>query len=288
MTSIQIPKIRHLRHGLNPIQQTPPRRRKLLAWLATQVTKFGGTGTTQTITAVNTTDSAAASGTFTFTGTPSQGDTVTIDGKVYEFVNSLNEFSLATQCLIAGSANAAAQSLRDAIQRGQGNDGDNYLNAPSTPNFDASVSTNVVTITAADAGTNGNAISLAESSTAITVSGATLAGGTDGNTLTDTAHGMADGDGPHLIASTLTLPGGLDGSIPYYIGVVDANTIQLFLSQDDALLGVGDGKEVDITSAGTGTITLDPEVSDQSIIEHIRDGALPRVMEASTDIDDFA
>lgn len=69
--------------------------------------------------------------------------------------------------------------------------------------------------------------------------------GTD--TLTATAHGLSDGDIIKL-TSTGTLPGGLLTTRDYYVINSAANTLKVSLSQG--------GSAVDITSAGSGTISL--------------------------------
>lgn len=76
---------------------------------------------------------------------------------------------------------------------------------------------------------------------------------TTDNELGITGHTYRGGDGPVTVASTLTLPGGIVAATNYWIGVVDANTIQLYASFNDWLTGAD---PIDITSAGTGVITL--------------------------------
>ncbi len=67
--------------------------------------------------------------------------------------------------------------------------------------------------------------------------------GTD--TITLTAHGIAEGTALFVKNSGGALPGGLSASTRYYVINATANTFQL-----SAILG---GSAIDITSAGTGT-----------------------------------
>lgn len=289
---VQIPRTRHLRHDLDPINPgARNRRRKLQSWLDTQTSKFATTGETQTITAVDETDSVAATGTLTVTGNFSNNETVLVGDKNYTFKSNANfNATTSNEVLLGGSAADSLQNLYDAINRNGDTRGSSYsYNTTANGEVTATgIDATTITVTARVLGTDANSVPTTEAADNASWGGSTLSGGTDGNTLTDAAHGMANGDGPHLISSTMTLPAGLDGSTPYYIGVVDANTIQLFLNQDDAVKGPGFGAEVNFTDAGSGDITLDPEVSSQSIIEHMRDGALPTELQNSTDIDDFA
>jgi len=112
--------------------------------------------------------SVAASGTITFsTGVPVEGDTVTIAGQEITFVD---EDPVGMQVEIAGTIAAQATALA------------NFINDLSiTLGVSATVAAAVVTLTANAPGAGGNAITLAKDAATpanITVSGATLAGGT--------------------------------------------------------------------------------------------------------------
>lgn len=81
------------------------------------------------------------------------------------------------------------------------------------------------------------------------------------DTLTITAHGLNTGDGPVHVASTGTVPGGLVALTDYWVIKVDVNTIKLAASYvatgGQQPLGAGNPQTpIDITSAGTGTITV--------------------------------
>ena len=67
------------------------------------------------------------------------------------------------------------------------------------------------------------------------------------------AHGLATGAGPLWLTTTGVLPGGLSSGIPYWVIDSTDDRIQLALSRADALAIVS----IDITSAGSGTLTLE-------------------------------
>jgi hypothetical protein len=68
--------------------------------------------------------------------------------------------------------------------------------------------------------------------------------------LTATSHSYMHGDGPVTLTTTGGLPTGLKLLTSYWIGVFDANTIQLYASLDDAMNKVN---PIAVTSNGTGT-----------------------------------
>ena len=72
------------------------------------------------------------------------------------------------------------------------------------------------------------------------------------NTLTITAHGLATGDGPYKVSTTTTLPAPLTTTTLYWLIRVDANTLQLATSWENAMAGTA----IDLTSTGIGTQTL--------------------------------
>lgn len=71
--------------------------------------------------------------------------------------------------------------------------------------------------------------------------------------LAAATHGKLTGDGPCLLTTTGTFPGGTDGTTEYYvIEGSDAGHLKLATSRANALAGTA----VDLTSDGTGTIKL--------------------------------
>ncbi|MGU2444435.1 DUF3383 family protein [Burkholderia cenocepacia] len=114
---------------------------------------------------------AAASGTVTLTANPAANDTVTINGTAVTFVAAA---PVGSQVLIGGSAAATAANLQA------------FLAASADANLSQcsySTAGAVTTVTAIALGNAGNAITLAKSSAAITLSGATLAGGVAASTV---------------------------------------------------------------------------------------------------------
>lgn len=134
-------------------------------------------------------DAVAASGTVTY-GTPSYGDTITIDSNVFTKVSgapAANEFSSISELT------ALIDGLTSTV---------------------ASDDSSIIVMDAATAGTSGNSIAMStSSSTGLTLSAATLLGGTNAIAATGTITFSADPvtiDNPIAIAAT-NLSGGDDG-----------------------------------------------------------------------------
>jgi len=81
---------------------------------------------------------------------------------------------------------------------------------------------------------------------------ATFTASFSADTLTILDHGLNTGDGPFILSSTGTLPGGLALGTDYWVIIVDADTLRLATHLGYALVNTF----VDITDAGTGTHTL--------------------------------
>jgi hypothetical protein len=82
------------------------------------------------------------------------------------------------------------------------------------------------------------------------------------NTITVTAHGLQNGDGPFQFASTGTLPAPLVVDTDYWVIVIDANTLKLAATFEatggQQPLGASNTKTpIDLTSTGSGVITAD-------------------------------
>src|SRR5260221_1733336 len=119
----------------------------------------------------------AASGSVTFNTNVANNDTVTIAGQVYTFKTTLGAGTY--QVLIGATAAASAANLRAAINS-EGVNGTTYTSASNRlARALASLSGSVLTLTATLPGAAGNALTLAKSSSPLTLSGATLAGGAD-------------------------------------------------------------------------------------------------------------
>jgi hypothetical protein len=119
---------------------------------------------------------AYASGTLTIAGVPSDGDTVTIGGVVYTFVNTL---VTAHDVLIGATAAATLVNLKAALNAdsvsagvlyGAGTDAHQHIVATTLTATTLKVVSRVV-------GVIGNLVSVAESSTVLSWSGSVLSGG---------------------------------------------------------------------------------------------------------------
>lgn len=112
-----------------------------------------------------------AHGLITFTGNPADGDTVTVNGIVITFKAA---GPTGNQVLIGGTDAQTAVNLNT------------FLNASASVNIAAatySVAGLVITVTFKTVGTGGNAFTLAEASTSLTVSGANLTGGLEASSV---------------------------------------------------------------------------------------------------------
>lgn len=121
---------------------------------------------------------ARASGTITFAANPTAGETVTINGQAYTFVSAL---TAAFDVLIGALAENTLDNLVAAIND-SGVEGTDY-GTGTTQHPDVTAvkdSATQITVYAKIPGSDGNSITLAETSaTAVTVSGANLTGGSD-------------------------------------------------------------------------------------------------------------
>ena len=125
-------------------------------------------GTITDITGTMSIDSLKASGTVTV-GSAVANDTVTIAGMAFTFVASKTNPLDYTKVVIGGTAEATAINLEAALKA--------RLAQTANPTISVSRAVAVLTITAVAEGTAGNSITLAETGSSATISGATLAGG---------------------------------------------------------------------------------------------------------------
>ena len=124
-------------------------------------------GTEFVITSNSTGPGAFATGSITFTGNPTANDTITLGGTAITFVASS---PVGNQVIIGLTAAATFSNLLTFLQQSTDTNIDQCLYAQGTGN--------VVIITDKVAGTAGNSFTVVKSSSVITVSGATLSGGT--------------------------------------------------------------------------------------------------------------
>ena len=117
----------------------------------------------------------AATGTLQFSANPSADETVTIGSTVYKFVAAA---AAANDVTIGANVVATMGNLVAAITGGEGAGTAYGTGTTANASASAEVSTdNVTLVTAKTAGTTGNSVALTTTSSVITPSGATLAGG---------------------------------------------------------------------------------------------------------------
>lgn len=135
------------------------------------------------ISGQGTTPAVAATGTVTFTGNPSDGDTLQIGSVTYKFMTSP---AAVNDVAIQETVYKTAQNLADVIN---GDSGEAYAGTTS-PSLDVSaeVEAGVMTLTARTAGTAGNSLALVKIGDFANVPGETLSGGVNSSTssVTDT------------------------------------------------------------------------------------------------------
>lgn len=157
-------RARHLRHrSFARLRKS----KKSLAWLTSEAARLDASR-----------DAGKATGTLTSTGVaPANGETVTINGKVYTFQTVLT--NVDGNVLIGANAAAALANLTAAINLGAGA-GTTYATAMTLhPTVSATNPTGTtVVLTAKSGGTAGNALTTTETSTVLSFDGATLSGGT--------------------------------------------------------------------------------------------------------------
>ena len=107
---------------------------------------------------------------------PSAGDTVTINGVQYTFRSSLSSPAQAFEVLIGGSAAAALDNLKIAINAAGGTEGTEYsVGTYAHPDVTATTNTNTTQVVEArQYGLKGNTFTLAENSTHLAWGAATM------------------------------------------------------------------------------------------------------------------
>jgi hypothetical protein len=194
----------------------------------------------------------SATGTVTFSvAVPAANDTVTVNGRVYTFKATVA--ATADEVLIGADLAATAVNLAAAINATAASAGTLFGSA-TTINTDvrATVSGAVVTVIALNAGDEGNAITLAEASTNIAVSGATLTGGDDDIDIKPYG----------ILASPMVLANGESMSVPIYVDGhwnMDALNWDASWQTDEAKRAAFEG------SLNPGILVSKPNFSDGSI-----------------------
>lgn len=105
------------------------------------------------------------------------------------------------------------------------------------------------------------------------------------NDLTISTHSYTTGDGPIVLANSGgALPAELDTTTLYWVRSIGADTVRLYLTQEDAEAGTN---EVVFTDDGTGTHTALAAADSLSIFEALRNGSTSEQIVALTDIDNL-
>lgn len=119
---------------------------------------------------------AKATGALTLTDTGSDDETVTIGSRVYTLKTALT--GAADEVLIGASATATALNLKNAINADEATEGVTHGSTEDHPSVVATSAAGVLTVTAKQAGTAGNAIATTETSAVGSWGSTTLTGGT--------------------------------------------------------------------------------------------------------------
>jgi hypothetical protein len=166
----------------------------------------------------------AATATLTSSGQVTDGDTVTIDGKVYTFQDTLTDVDGNVQ--VGGTQALSMANLRGAINL-DGTAGTDYaLSTTLHPTVSATDTATQVIVTAKAKGTEGNSLAVATTGTLLGWSNPTLTGGTT-NTV-------SIGTKTYRFQSVLT---NVDGNV--LIGATASDSIDNLIAA--VVLGVGSG-----------------------------------------------
>jgi hypothetical protein len=248
------------------------------------VTKFTGTGEQFAVSSVAKGLGLKAARDLTVTTDPSEGDTVTIDGRVYTFWTSLTGHAADDGAVLIDTG-ASADSLLAALTLDPGGSGTLYsagTTAHST--VDATVTTNVITIRAKAYGRVGNSIAIAKSGTNLAWQGGaeTLLGGEDpGVIFSVIPETFVTGLGPFSLTGT-DASYGLDLDLLYYLRVVDADNIMFALSAAQAR----DGDCLTYPAEATGDFIIQlGATTNVAIYETMRRGIAAERLGVATDID---
>jgi len=159
--------------------------------------------------------------------------------------------SEGTDFTAVASANTTADNIGDAI----------IANSTLVLLFSTSTSTNVLTITALEAGQNNYSISASTAGFAVSQ----MNNGVDGafsvssDKISKADHGLTTGVSVLLSTTAGTPPGGLSADTTYYAIKLNDNIFQLATSSTNALAGT----DIDITGVtGSGTVVLTPPALD--------------------------
>lgn len=278
MTMYRIPRLRRIR---NSKEARSGHRRLLMNFLTTRQAALSATGAAVAVTLGTAAYGVYATGTLTASTQPSNNDTVTIGATTYTFKTTLSTGpAVANEVLIGANVAATHTNLTAAIN-GSAGAGTTY-GTGTTANASATAVAGATTtaLTAIATYTSGNSVVTTEAGSNTSFGAATLTGGLAPTyAIHRTAHGFDIGEGPFLLTTSGTLPGGLRTSTFYYVHtVIDADNFTLGTERDDP------NSVTAITSAGSGTHTLTKASNTGSMFEYLKNNC-PAVLQAATDVD---
>lgn len=105
-----------------------------------------------------------------------------------------------------------------------------------------------------------------------------------GPSFTSTAHGISNGEGPYVLTAATTLPTGYTAGKHVWVRRVDANTVALASSREDAVKGT---RLLTFGTAGVGALTLTKPLDEASVFVALKRQSARRVR-AATDVDALA
>lgn len=277
MAMYRIPRLRNLRYG----REARSRHKRLLnKFLTDRQAALSGTGAAAVFTLGTAAYGVYATGTLTATVRPSDGDTVTIGATTYTFKTTLSTGpAVANEVLIGANVAATHTNLTAAIN-GSAGAGTTYgTGTVANASVTAVAGATTTALTAIATYTSGNSVVTTEVGSNTSFGAATLTGGAvPTNLLHKTSHGLSVGDGPFLMTTSGSLPGGLVAGTYYYVHTVaDADNFTV-TSEFDSV------DPTAITSAGSGTQTMTRASDIGSMYEYLKHNT-PAALQAATDVD---
>jgi len=278
---MRIPSMNYLRHRTFARVR---RSKKLIEFLAAQDTRLTSSASATTVDSVDVA-AIAAVGTLTFGANALNNSTVTLDARVYTYKDTLT--GAANEILVGASASASLDNLISAVN-GTAGAGTTYgTGTVAHATVDAAAGAgDTATMTATTAGTAGNSIATTTTVVSASFGGNSLVGGaaaTFGPTFAATTHGITDGEGPYVMTSSNGaggLPAGIAAGELLYVANVSASVLGLARTREEAIAR----DYIQITSAGTGTLTITKAMTNAGIFGILRRHKA-RTVVAAADID---
>lgn len=100
--------------------------------------------------------------------------------------------------------------------------------------------------------------------------------------LTSASHGLENAHGPVRLTTTDTLPTGLAADTPYWVHVLDANTISLHRNRAEAVYGTN---PIAVTTVGAGTNSLALGETVDDLLTYMKEGMTLHELTILSDVD---